>query len=250
MKKAIRSFLIPFLCILYIPSLAASPTNADLILEEAHLFGESRFISMKAQMVIHTASGEKTRDIEVNISNDEEQNKVYMHIISPSFLRNMKFLQHNQKDGSTLQWIATSRGARKITSSGTDERIFDSDFTAADFSAMDTKAYRIINFTETEKSNRLYYRYELLSLNNSDSITRKIVLLHYETNLIYRVEYFSDNKMIKQYQVVDTQSINGQLFPEKSIMKNVITGSYTQLNFQQIEMPSSIPDRIFHYRNL
>jgi len=232
------------------PCYSALSSDAELILSKAQLFGDNRFLSMKVEMLINTPSGEKSRGIDLSISNFDNNYRVYMQIISPSFLRKMKFLQHNLKNGSTLQWIATSRGARKITSSKNDERIFDSDFCASDFASIAKSDYQIESFSETIRNESPCYRFELVIIQDGVFVNKKVLFIDHDSYLIREVEYYSDKKLVKRYQVISTQNINGKMFPCESLMKDFSKESYTKLIFKKIEMPDSIPDRLFHYRNL
>lgn len=230
--------------------LSALPSDAESILGKAHLFGNSRYLSLKVDMQIKTSSGDKTRGIDISISNNDNDYKVYMQIINPTFLRKMKFLQYNFGNKSTLQWIATSRGARKITSSGNDEKIFDSDFTASDFASINMSNYQIEKFSESVRNEVQCYRFDLTAIQNSELINKKVLFIDRDSYLIREVEYYRENKLVKRYLIISTQNIDGRIFPLESQMENLNKGSSTKLIFQKIEMPNSISDRVFHYRNL
>lgn len=232
------------------PYLPALPADAEMILENARLFGNSRFLLMKVEMLINTSAGEKSRGLDISISNINNDYKVHMQIINPTFLRKMKFLQYNFGDGSTLQWIATSRGARKITSSGNDERIFDSDFNANDFASISTSNYQIVNFSEIIRNGFQCYRFDLVAVQDGELMNRKVLFIDRDSYLIREVEYYSENKIVKSYRIISTQNIDGMMFPNESLMEDMRKGSYTKLIFKKIEIPNSIPDRVFHYRNL
>ena len=244
------TLLLLFFMINPITYLAALSDNAESVLENARLFSKSPFMKIEVDMVIRNSSGEKTRGLDISISNSNNEYKLYMQIISPSFLRQMKFLQLNSEDEKTLQWVATSRGARKITSSGNDERIFDSDFTAADFSSINPEEFRIDNFSETILDGIDCYRLELTAKNDYQAIDKKILFIDRDSYFILKVEYYSENVLTKSYNVISTREINGNIFPEESVMEDLIQGSSTKLVFKKYETPDSIPDKVFHYKNL
>jgi len=250
MKKAARVLFL--LILLVIPRVQdiASASEAEEILAGAHLFGDSPFLEMEVEMRMTDPSGEKTRGIDIRMSKVGNEYRVYMQITSPSFLRKMKFLQHNPENGDTLQWVATSRGARKITSSGEDERIFDSDFTAADFSSISMDEYRIEGFSENDCEGIPCYRFELSPLDQAGEVTKKVLLLDRQSLLIREVQYYTNGEMTRRYRLLSTRSIEGKIFPAKSVMEDLREASSTTLFFKKIELPASIPDRVFHYRNL
>ncbi len=250
MKKVVRVLFLFILLVVPRVQDIASANEAEEILARAHLFGDSPYLKMEVEMRMTDPSGEKTRGIDISMSSVGEEYRVYMQITSPSFLRKMKFLQHNPESGDTLQWVATSRGARKITSSGEDERIFDSDFTAADFSSINTEEYRIEGFSEDRSDGVPCYRFELSPFDQAGKVTKKVLLLDRQSLLIREVQYYTNGAMTRRYRLLSTRSIEGKIFPEKSVMEDLREASSTTLFFDKIELPSSIPDRVFHYRNL
>jgi len=223
--------------------------EAPSVLERSHLFGDPRFLEMQVDMNINTSSGEKSRQVEIRISNSGDMYQVHMQITSPSFLRKMKYLQHKPRSGTPSQWVATSRGTKKITSSGNDERIFDSDFTAADFASLSSDSYRIEAFSSAERDSVTCYRLELSPV-DEEEWTKKVLYVDQQSFLIREVEYFRDQDLVKRYRVISTSRIEEKLFPVESIMEDYRNGTSTQLEISDIRMPDSIPDRIFHYRNL
>lgn len=250
MKKVARFFC--FFILLFVSGITfiAAETEAEKILAKAHLFGDSPYLKMEVEMRMVSPSGEKSRIVDISMSNSEEEKRVFMQITSPPFLRKMKFLQHNPENGDTLQWVATSRGARKITSSGEDERVFDSDFTAADFSSLKTTDYGIESFSEELDHEFPCYRFELIPRDRNGEITKKVLFLDRQSLLIREVGYYQGRDLVRRYSLLSTMSIEGNLFPEEGLMEDLREASSTRLIFHKIEMPVSIPDRVFHYRNL
>ncbi len=241
-------FLFLFLCAPM--TICAEPADAESILSEARLFGESRYMTMEVEMIIENSSGEKRRSIDISINNEGSEYKLYMQIIDPSFLRKMKFLQLSSGDGTSLQWIATSRGARKITSSGNDERVFDSDFTASDFSSIRTSDFLITDSSDIIIGESPGYRIEVSSIDDRNRTNKKVLFIDSESHQIREVEYFNGTTLVKRYKVISTQNVNGKVFPDESLMEDFEGNSRTRLVFKKIGMPGSIPDKVFHYRNL
>lgn len=250
MKKNLFFVGIVLLVWFCMPSSLLCAQSAEEVLEKANLFGNSRFLKMQVQMEISTTSGDKNRAIDINISNTDESYMVYMQITSPPFLRKMKYLQHKPRSGRSVQWVSTSRGAKKITSSGNDERIFDSDFTAADFASTSIKDYNVVNLVSTTRNSISCYKLELEPLESEPVWNKKVLYVEQDSFLIHEVEYFTDESLVKSYRILETITLDGKLFPSKSIMENYREGTFTKLDIESIELPESIPDRMFHYRNL
>src|SRR6056297_3239404 len=212
--------------------LDADPTTSGAeVLESAHMFGDNRYLEMEVRMEMKGSSTDKSREIEIKLSNDDGEYKVYMQITSPPFLRKMKFLQHNRPSGETLQWMATSRGTRKLTGAADDEHIFDSDFTASDFSALDPADYRIDSFSQVERNGFSCHRLVLSPLESGSEWPQRVVYIDRRALLIREVEYMKDGEVEKRYRLLSTQELGRDPLPKESIMEDLRAGTSTTLDF-------------------
>ena len=65
------------------------------------------------------------------------------------------------------------------------------------------------------------------------------------------IDYFDKTgTLVKEYRVIDTMLIDGQIYPKECIMRTMSDNSYTILIFNSIELVDSIPSRIFNRANL
>jgi hypothetical protein len=250
MKRQRAVFHYAVFFVFFSTAVLAAGETGESVLGKSHMFGSSPYLSMKVAMDIGEGAGEKQREIDIKINNEEGEYKIFMQITSPAFLRKMKFLQHHPKSGEALQWIATSRGTRKVTGSAEDAHIFDSDFTASDFAAINSGEYRILDFSHVQRDGYRCFRLEIEPREKADMWPVKVLYIDEQSRLIREVEYRRNGEVGKRYKLLATQQISGTTLPRESIMEDLLHGSSTRLTFAQIEMPASLPDRIFHYRNL
>ena len=118
--------------------------EAERVLAGASLYGNTPNISMRIAMLISGPRGDKQRVLEAFIKRDGRAARIFIHVVSPGFLANMKFLTHRAEDGSESQWLSTSRGVRKLAGGGAaNERLFDSDFSVEDLSEIDSGTFHL-----------------------------------------------------------------------------------------------------------
>lgn len=232
-----------------IPSAIFGQSASD-VLAKAHLFGQSVYLEFTVAMTIHSGPTEKSRNIEILMRDRANESQVFMQVISPPFLKEMKFLQHSLSSGETLQWMATSRGTRKITSSGTDERVFDSDFTASDFTVINSRNYNILDFQTVPFNGVTVFRLDVRPTEGKDLWDYRRLYIDQESFLILRVDYFKTGAVAKRYSLEETQIVDGLVFPRNVKMEDLRADSFTLLQFTKVDTPSSLPDRVFHYRNM
>lgn len=227
----------------------SADVNGEQLLNEAVIFGNASHIVMTVRMQIDTSRGDKSRGMEIYLQTDENASKLLMQIVHPPFLRYMKFLQY--KDGQdSQQWLKTSRGVRRLTGANQSESIFDSDFTVEDFSSIDSEVYSVALLSETVVDGSSVYTLELTPSYTGAQYQRKKLYIDKDTMLIRRIDFFSKNVLYKQYTLLETQKIEGRLFPRVCIMKTMSQQSSTTIFFDEISLPDTIPSRTFNRGSL
>ena len=132
--------------------------TAGEVLSNAHILGEHQSIVMKVLMDIEKSGNSTERKLEIYLEHENTgAARVLTQIVSPAFLRNMKFLLRRGDDGSEDKWLKTSKGIRRLSNANAAESIFNSDFTVEDFSFVNVSDYRL-RFLEDADENE--YRIE------------------------------------------------------------------------------------------
>lgn len=245
MKNILASCFLVF----FISGSISAQSAAD-VLTKAHLFGQRPCLEFEVTMTMTSGSAEKSRDIKILMRDQGGESQVFMQITSPPFLKEMKFLQHSLSSGETIQWMATSRGTRKLTSSGTDERVFDSDFTAADFTVINSRNYDILDFQTVPFNGTTVFQLDVRPSEGNDPWDSKRLYVDQDSFLILQVDYIKAGDVVRCYSLEETQMVDGFLFPLRVKMEDLAASSFTLLHFRSVKIPSSLPDRLFHYRNM
>ena len=224
--------------------------SGDEILKRAHLFGEAPNIYMELTMDISLDNGSKERGIELYLHRDGGNSKLLLQVVEPVFLRNMKFLQYQDKDGSSRQWMKTSRGVRRIAGSGGNEPIFGSNFTADDFRSTKRAHYTVTAQNDGSFEGTSCYVLTLKPKESSSEYNKELLYIEKDTFLIIKTEYYKNQEKVREYRLIEQQDLKGTRYPQQCVMENLSDGTSTTLIFNTITEKNFIPARIFNRGNL
>lgn len=225
--------------------------EAAQILKQSYFISDVRHISMQITMTIHARNGIKNRTLNVSMVREQDVVKIFMHIIQPAFLHNMKFLTHHYSDGREDTWLKTSRGVRQLSDAHSTEKIFDSDFTVEDFSEIDLSDYSLEHFFTQEVDDYPCHFIQMTPLLASGDYLRKVVKVDVASHILRGIDFLStQDENVRTYTLDETQTIRGHLFPLQCTMETLNRSTKTVLRFQRIDIQSKIPARIFNRGNL
>ena len=229
------------LCVLTVSALAAQEA---LPLRDAHIFGTSASLSVQIEMVVEGPSGGFTRELEVFATRGDGA-RVYAGITSPPFLRQTRFLQVSEEGHDPAQWIATSRGPRRLVGQNRDEAVFQSDFSAEDLSAIQLSAFEQ---TRSEAGSLLGRRgtwYVLRPIERA-SYTERRVFVDEMTALILGFDVLDGQSVTKRYRVEEFTSSPDGAYPLLARMETVAENSSTTIRTLEVDTTSRIPARYFN----
>jgi hypothetical protein len=244
MKK--RSLFAAALVLLAGP--AFSQSLGQLIM--ASLFGNAASITMKITMHLSAENGSKERGLEVFIRRDAGIVRILAHVVSPAFLSQMKFLTHRRDDGETSSWLKTSQGVRKLSSTNTEERVFDSDFTVEDFGQINPGEFTIDVLADSEVDG---VPCAVLDLRPKLKATyaRKVFFIEKVDSQLRGIDFFDEGgNFVRQYRLLETRIIGGAAFPVSSVMKDLRGKTETRLTVNEIDTTHPLPDRVFNKADL
>jgi hypothetical protein len=187
--------------------------------------------------------------MEIFLQQGNRETKLLMQIVTPPFLRYMKFLQYKE-NGDSQQWLKTSRGVRRLTGANQSDNLFDSDFTVEDFSSIDPALYSVGSLSQADVNGKACYLLELKPRYSDAQYDRKDLYVDRDTYLIRRIDFFSGNNVYKQYMLSETQTVEGKLFPRICTMETLDEGTSTTIRVVDVSVPDSIPTRTFNRGNL
>jgi hypothetical protein len=202
-------------------------------------------------MEIVKGQGVKSREMEAFIRRDGRASRLLLHMVSPAFLNQMKFLFHRDGDGRESQWMKTSQGVRRLAGSNRSEAIFDSDFTAEDLSDLRVDDFSLALLGEEQIGGRPCRRIEMVPRFAGSSYRKKQVLVEKGSGLIFGADFFdASGTLVRRYRLLDTQQVQGSTFPLTCRMENRGEESHTLLRFHRIEPVDSLPDKLFNRAGL
>ena len=230
------------------PVLAQTPRS---VLEEAYLMGIGENVSLYIDMIINTNTGDKSRQLEIFMRQDSGGTKILAQIVNPTFLKNMKFLQHRPTDGRDSTWLKTSRGVRRLSSNSTSERLFDSDFTVEDFSPITTEDFQVSFLPEDANPLPECFAVAAQPLKSDRNYSEKVYYIDRTESILKRVDYYdADGDLVKRYELLEIQEANGRAYPLRSTMEDLSRNTSTQLLFTTVDEDTALPSRIFNKGSL
>jgi hypothetical protein len=218
------------------------------VLGGVNVIGNASNSIIEIDMNIHTGRGSKDRTLEIYYTEEADGTvKSLAQVISPAFLRNLKFLSYMYPDGRADQWVKTSRGVRRLSGgSGAGQELFDSDFTTEDLSDVSPADYDLDFLPGETILDREVFSVQAKPKNRGAEYSEKIYYVGKASGLLLGIDYIKGNDLVKRYRVNVTQEIDGDLFPEECTMENLTRDTSTVLFFQSIETPNSIPGTVYN----
>lgn len=221
--------------------------SAAEILDNTHLLGNAENIVMTATMDIKSPRGDKSRTLDIYISQDKEVSKILAQVTSPPFLRNLKFLTHQYSNGSDDKWVKTSRGVRRLAEGNYGETLFDSDFTVEDLSRIDEARFDL----EVVDAGRTGVRaVKATPTYGNPDYSHKVFFVEAETGMLTGVDFYDGDELIRQYTLTERQTLDGELYPRLCKMENFREGTSTVLSIEVVSIEDSIPSRLFNRGSL
>jgi len=227
-----------------VAALLAGPTvlaaqSAEELLAGAHILGSAPNLIADAELEIHGDSGDLERGIRLHLRNEPEGgSRVLAQVIRPAYLASMKFLMYREPDGRQDRWVTTSRGVRRLTAGDGDERIFGSDFTAADLSSLDVDGHRLEVLERADGLARIRA--------TRPGEPARVITVETGGGLITHVDYLgSDGEPVRRYRVLETGQTDGVRFPRVARLDDLAAGTHTVLRLTEVQVVDSIPDRVF-----
>ena len=225
--------------------------SPEQIFDDAYLLGGNQNVILRVVLHIQTPRGAKERELELFLHRSENESKVLAQVVSPSFLRSMKFLQIALADGNEITYLKTSRGVRRLSEANREERLFDSDFTVSDLSYTSSTDYQLQAGGQDVVGDRLCHLLRGVPVAVMGSVDRNIFYVDASDGILRRVDYLdSQDQMVKQYLLLETQSVNGHIYPRVCVMEDFAQTTRTRLTVAEIDVVDSIPARIFSRGNL
>ncbi len=220
--------------------------DATQLLQEAQVFGEAPYARVTASLDIRRESRSQSRTVEILYADAGDGGRnVFARVTKPPFLSQMRFLLRQTPDGETEQWLATSRGVRRLTGTGSHDGLFSSDFTVEELSGFPGSDYQA-EYIGTEEVDGYDTTVLRGSVDHAKSVYDTFVLrLDNETGIIVWIEFFRQDKLTKEYRLLEMGSADGTPYTKRCRMETYVEDSTTELTVEEIAFPDSLPDETF-----
>lgn len=247
-----RSFSLLFLLITFVTAPVFAQTQKQ---EGKKIFKEldQRRSSVTSQqskikMTIFDSNGHKrNRTIRSFSVNKEGNSKSLLIFEEPANVRGTGFLTIS-KGGNDQQklYLPALRRIQTISSSQKSDRFMGSDFTYEDLGSQDPDDYKMSLKATTDSA------YILKGVKKESSqYDRMLFYIQPNTYALMRVEYFSDQKMIKKLVAQDLEKVNSQLWkPKTMVMYDLKNDRKTTLHWDNREVGTQIAGWRFTDRGL
>lgn len=193
-----------------VPLAAQTPQNEAAM---AELFSSEPQFSLKCRLTIEDQTGDtKTRDLSITALRTAGDKKFLAQVTAPSFLKNLKFLRLETKDG-TGTWLKTARGTQRLAPQADPESLFGSDFTTGDFQPGSndwvvgvSDSLTIVLERPTEP--RFGWSRQILTLRKADHLILRSDFLSQDGTLVrrYEVKAFSEAGVPSHVELADLKN--------------------------------------------
>ena len=225
--------------------------TAEEILQHTTLFGRAANTQMSITMEIVKPRGTKSRTLEAFVRQEGTASQILLHIVSPAFLSQMKFLSDRDEKGRESKWLKTSSGVRRLSEGNRTEPLFDSDFTVEDLSEIYPDDFDLALLGDKQAGPYLCDLIEAVPRFAGSSYSKKWIYVEKDTGILCAVDFFGrDDQPVKRYRLLEVQTVAGNTYPFSCRMEGVSDGTFTELEFPRIEIVDRLPDKLFSRASL
>ena len=230
---------------------AAGYLTASEIVEKMDSMEKYKAMTSTGKQVIYKSSGD-TRTLEYKSWAVNDGEKQLMKYLQPADINGDKILMLNDGDDIFVYFHLTGR-IKNIATSMRNSSVMSSDFSYQDMAGGDYKekfTFRILKKEELDK--KMCYVMEAKPTSKGPSYEKILYWVDIENFRTYQADYYEKNKPnpIKRLFLTDYKIIKEHNVPMKITMKNLETGSKTEMETTEVDYPESLPDSLFSKKEL
>jgi hypothetical protein len=231
-----RIAVVLFICLTCGPLQAQDVAS---ILAESHILGYAPNLEIRAEMRIMGRGAVQRRTLQVYLQRSEDgSSQMLVQIMEPPFLQSMKFLQHQNADGTQDRWLGSSRGVQRLSIGDYGQSLFNSDFTTDDFASIDVSVLRL-ELLESENNIA-----RIRATDESGEV--RVITVDEQRKLVVGVDYLNgDGDAVRRYTVNSIDSTDDVWHPVSAEMRDLVADTYSELTILSLESVARIPARVF-----
>lgn len=225
---------------LLLGAILAGPLAADPSAPEAaanvQLFSASPHFQLTCRLTIVDNTGDrKVRDLKVLSLRDHGEESLLVQAVAPAYLKNLKFLRVQSKDGVGT-WLRTTRGTQRMPPDADPEPLFGSDFTTADFQPGSQDWV----FSPNQEEGTLILE---RPADRRLGWTRQVMTLRASDRLILKSEFFdASGTLVRRYSV---QEFSPQGRPARVLLEDEKDARHSELAVQDFDDSTNLSAATF-----
>ncbi len=251
MNRKGRRFFIVLILLSLISAFSLYAEPIEDRVKEISIYGRAEHLELDIKMVINKDRDESEKTLKAFISREKQGFKILLHIIAPAYLNRMKYLSIRDTGGHESRWLKTSQVIRRLSEKNYADSLFGSDFTVEDLSELSVESYTYSDMGEGRIGERTVSVFKAVPKKEAGAYSSRLLFIDEASGVLMKSEFYdSANRIVKVYNVEETQSVNQKIYPKICVMETIGENSRTILHFNSIKVPETIPDRYFNKGNL
>jgi len=249
--------MICYLLMLLTFSAEASLPAAKPLLENWKDAIYTPFETSKLRMTIRPAKESPiVREADIFYSSDNRSDvKIFLRFNSPLKIRGTAFLSLKKSQSlASDQWIyfPAYKKARRLSSRKRNDQFLDSDFSNGDISFEYHQGHEFKVLKEATLDNKKVYVLEGKATKLEDALyARQVLYISQTDNLNLKSEFYDrDNRLIKEFIIKKWQKYGTHWAIDQALMKDLQTGSETELEFLARDISKRPAAKLFTLINL
>lgn len=223
-------------------------------LQQAFFYAGQDFAAKVGMRLVDKAGRERRRTLSMLRLNAKEglSQKYYMYFHAPADVRGTAFLvwKYPDKDDDRWLFIPAIKLVTRIAAKDNQSSFVGSDFTYEDISGRDlgADAYKLLR--EEAMAGRDCYVVES-NPKAASAFSRKVSWIDKTSFLPVKEEYYDvQNDLSRVFTADEVKEIKGHPTVVRRTMKNLKTGHYTEVVFENVDYDASLEEGLFSERSL
>ncbi len=234
-------------------SLFADEKGDEIVRKNKDLKKASDSYSEADMVLIDKKGGQKKRKVIMYSKDSKEGTNSFTEFLEPADVRGTKFLTIARKgDDEQRLYLPALKKTRLISSSSKDGKFMGSDLSYYDMEDRDFEDFDYKYLKDEKFGDIDCFVIEATPKDKTSPYSRSIMWISKSDYFTYKLETYDkkDDNLYKTIVMVEVKTIDGVLFPTKTVVENNKEGTKTLLSMSNMKINSGIKDSVFSVQNL
>jgi len=241
------------LTILYALSLFADEKGDEIMRKNKALKKPNDVYSEADMVLIDKKGGQKKRKVIMFSKESKEGTNSFSEFQEPADVRGTKFLTIARKgDDEQRLYLPALKKTRLISSSSKDGKFMGSDLSYYDMEDRDFEDFSYKYVKDEKFGDKDCFVVEAVPNDKTAPYSRSLMWVSKSDYFTYKLETYDkkDDKLFKTIVMVEVKTLDGVIFPTKTVVDNNKEGTKTLLSMSNIKINFGIKDEVFSVQNL